>query len=63
VILDDAKSQIYCTQLVEEESTVTVLQALRKVCSLQRPRILNTRAGFYCQPRLARPAFGLYSHG
>jgi hypothetical protein len=39
VILDDAKSQIYCTQLVEEESTVTVLQALRKVIEQE---------GFFC---------------
>jgi hypothetical protein len=67
VILDDATSQIYCTQLVEEESIVIVLQAFRKVveqegfflCSLQRSRISNTRAGFYCQPRFVRPAFGL----
>ena len=31
VILDDASSQIYYAQLVEEESTVTVLAALREV--------------------------------
>jgi hypothetical protein len=31
VILDDATSRIYYAQLVEEESTVTVLRALRKV--------------------------------
>jgi transposase len=31
VILDDANSQIYYAQLVEEESTVTVLAALREV--------------------------------
>ena len=66
MILDDATSQIYCTQLVEEESIVIVLQAFRKVVeqegfflSLQRSRISNTRAGFFCQPRFVRPAFGL----
>jgi len=31
VILDDARSEIYYAQLVEEESTVTVLAALREV--------------------------------
>jgi hypothetical protein len=31
VILDDANSEIYYGQLVEEESTVTVLAALREV--------------------------------
>jgi hypothetical protein len=31
VILDDATSEIYYAQLVEEESTRTVLQALREV--------------------------------
>jgi hypothetical protein len=31
VILDDATSRIYYAQLVEEESTMTVLGALRKV--------------------------------
>jgi hypothetical protein len=31
VILDDATSQIYYAQLVEEESTRTVMQALREV--------------------------------
>jgi hypothetical protein len=31
VILDDASSEIYYAQLVEEESTVTVMAALREV--------------------------------
>ena len=31
VILDDATSEIYYAQLVEEESTVTVMTALREV--------------------------------
>lgn len=35
VILDDATSQIYYAQLVEEESTMTVLQALREVVEQQ----------------------------
>jgi transposase len=35
VILDDASSQIYYAQLVEEESTVTVLAALREVIERQ----------------------------
>ena len=35
VILDDATSQIYYAQLVEEESTVTVLRALREVVEQQ----------------------------
>ena len=35
VILDDATSQIYYAQLVEEESTVTVLGALREVIERQ----------------------------
>ena len=46
VILDDATSEIYYAQLVEEESTMTVLRALRDVIEqqgiflrpLQRPR-------------------------
>src|SRR5207245_373477 len=45
VVLDDASSEIYYAQLVEEESTVTVLTALREVveqrgifCSLYRDR-------------------------
>jgi len=36
VILDDATSQIYYAQLVEEESAVTVLRALREVVEQQR---------------------------
>jgi transposase len=35
VILDDANSEIYYAQLVEEESTVTVLAALREVIQSQ----------------------------
>jgi len=35
VILDDATSQIYYAQLVEEESTMTVLRALREVIEQQ----------------------------
>jgi len=35
VILDDATSEIYYAQLVEEESTVTVLRALREVLEQQ----------------------------
>jgi hypothetical protein len=31
VILDDATSRIYYAQLVEEESTTTIMEALRKV--------------------------------
>ena len=31
VILDDATSRIYYAQLVEQESTITVLRALREV--------------------------------
>ena len=56
VILDDATSEIYYAQLVEQESTVTVLRALREVVEttrdflrpVQRPRqslLLDTRAG------------------
>ena len=35
VILDDASSEIYYAQLVEEESTITVLRALREVIERQ----------------------------
>jgi transposase len=35
VILDDATSEIYYAQLVEEESTITVLRALREVIEQQ----------------------------
>jgi transposase len=35
VILDDASSEIYYAQLVEEESTMTVLRALREVIEQQ----------------------------
>ena len=35
VILDDATSEIYYAQLVEEESTITVLRALREVIERQ----------------------------
>jgi hypothetical protein len=45
VILDDATNEIYYAQLVEEESTATVMTALREVierkgafCALQRSR-------------------------
>ena len=37
VILDDATSEIYYAQLVEEESTRTVMAALREVIEQQRP--------------------------
>jgi hypothetical protein len=39
VILDDANSEIYYAQLVEEESTRTVMAALREVIEKQ---------GFFC---------------
>jgi len=49
VILDDATSEIYYAQLVEEESTRTVMVALREVietgglfCALYRDRCLST---------------------
>src|SRR5262252_838319 len=56
VVLDDASSEIYYAQLVESESTVTVLQALREVieqrgifCALYSDRarhfFLTPRAG------------------
>ena len=59
VILDDATSEIYYAQLVEEESTATVMvgiagsdRAQRAIlCSLQRPR----------QPFLAHPQGGWQS--
>jgi len=35
VILDDATNEIYCAQLVEEESTLTVMAALREVIERQ----------------------------
>lgn len=35
VILDDATSEIYCAQLVEEESTSTVMAALCEVIEQQ----------------------------
>ncbi len=37
VILDDATSEIYYAQLVEEESTATVMAALREVIERQGP--------------------------
>jgi len=62
VILDDASSQIYYAQLVEEESTVTVLAALREViehkgvfCALYSDRgshfWLTPKAGGKVDPR------------
>src|SRR5499427_9866806 len=56
VVLDDASSEIYYAQLVESESTVTVMQALREVieqrgifCALYSDRarhfFLTPRAG------------------
>jgi len=47
VILDDAKSQIYCTQLVEEESTVTVLQVLRKVIEQEGFSVLSAATSHF----------------
>jgi hypothetical protein len=41
VILDDATSEIYYAQLVEEESTVTVMEELREVIE---------RKGVFCAP-------------
>lgn len=45
VMLDDATKEIYCAQLVQEESTRTVMSALREVmetkglfCALYRDR-------------------------
>jgi transposase len=53
VILDDASSQIYYAQLVEQESTMTVLRALREVieqqgifCTLYSDRASH----FFCTP-------------
>jgi len=45
VILDDATSEIYYAQLVEEESTRTVMAALREVVSLTRELsgVISTR--------------------
>jgi transposase len=62
VVLDDASSQIYYAQLVEEESTVTVLAALREViehkgvfCALYSDRgshfWLTPKAGGKVDPR------------
>ena len=62
IILDDASSQIYYAQLVEEESTVTVLAALREViehkgvfCALYSDRgshfWLTPKAGGKVDPR------------
>jgi hypothetical protein len=39
VILDDASSEIYCAQLVNEESTRTVMQGVREVIE---------RKGLFC---------------
>ena len=40
VVLDDATSEIYYAQLVEAESTRTVMAALREVIETQRPVLL-----------------------
>ena len=37
VILDDATSQIYYAQLVEEESSLTVMAGLREVIEAKNP--------------------------
>lgn len=58
VILDDATSRIYYAQLVEEESTRTVMQALRQVvqeqglfCSLYSDRASH----FFLTPKAGEP--------
>lgn len=58
VILDDATSEVYYAQLVEEESTATVLQALRQVveqrgifCSLYSDRASH----FWVTPKAGEP--------
>jgi hypothetical protein len=58
VILDDASSEIYYAQLVEEESTVTVMAALREViereglfCTLYSDRASH----FFVTPKAGEP--------
>src|SRR5450432_2282066 len=58
VILDDATSQIYYAQLVEEESTATVMNALREVieqkgafCALYSDRASH----FFLTPKAGQP--------
>ncbi|MBZ2183441.1 MAG: ISNCY family transposase [Bryobacter sp.] len=58
VILDDATSEIYYAQLVEEESTRTVMQGVREVierkglfCSLYSDR----GSHFFCTPKAGEP--------
>src|SRR5450432_319571 len=58
VILDDATSQIYYAQLVEEESTATVMNALREVieqkgafCALYSDRASH----FFLTPKASQP--------
>ncbi|MDX6462759.1 MAG: hypothetical protein QOE55_6456 [Acidobacteriaceae bacterium] len=53
VILDNATSEIYYAQLVEEESTRTVMNALREVNREQRPVLCvvqRSRQPFLCDP-------------
>src|SRR5213076_2704491 len=59
VILDDATSEIYYAQLVEEESTRTVMAALREVierqgcfCALYSDRASH----FFLTPKAGKPA-------
>src|SRR6516162_10501284 len=51
VILDDATNQIYYAQLVEEESTRTVMAGLREV--IERPGLVLRAVQRPCQPLLA----------
>jgi len=51
VILDDATNQIYYAQLVEEESTRTVMAGLREV--IERPGLVLRAVQRRCQPLLA----------
>ncbi len=57
VILDDATSEIYYAQLVEEESTRTVMTGLREVIETQRPvlRVVQrSRQSFLSEPESRR---------
>jgi transposase len=58
VILDDATSQIYYAQLVEQESTRTVMAALREVVARQGLfcALYSDRAGhFFLTPKAGQP--------
>jgi len=56
VILDDATNQIYYAQLVEEESTRTVMAGLREV--IERPGLVLRAVQRPCQPLLAHAEGG-----